>query len=309
MNKNKAQHKKCLVVTCGYFGDILFSTSLAEKLKSEQNFNSVDYLIGFPQVSKLVQNNKFIDEVYISVTPSPHPTNDNVDKTQYDKTIYLQPLNFQTPPAYEYQQFAQIEKPSPTYQIYTDPIYDEIAQDYVNELKQNKKSVIALMSNWQSKTYKFTPEQYKAGIDVPNLGYGGSHRDIPLIIQKLQENFNLLEVGIPPQYNQYSTISIKDNNQKSLLFEASLIKFCDFFVGTDGGLATIAAGVGTKTIITGDFNLQLYGWNGVIKKIDEPKLGPIHYFPNGGHVVLDPYLTDIEVAQSLIQNIKYESNI
>ncbi len=79
------------------------------------------------------------------------------------------------------------------------------------------------------------------------------------------------------------------------------MKFCDAFVGTDGGLATIAAGVGARTIITGDFNLQLYGWNGVIRKIKEPKLGPIHYFPNEGHVVLDPYLTDEEVAAHIVK--------
>ena len=33
-------------------------------------------------------------------------------------------------------------------------------------------------------------------------------------------------------------------------------------------------GVGTKTIITGDYVHQLYGWNGVIRKLKEPKLGP-----------------------------------
>ena len=80
------------------------------------------------------------------------------------------------------------------------------------------------------------------------------------------------------------------------------MKFCDAFIGTDGGLATIAAGVGTKTIITGDFNLQLYGWNGVIKKIEQPRLGPYEYFGNP-HIVLDPYFSDEQLTQAIINNL------
>jgi hypothetical protein len=158
------------------------------------------------------------------------------------------------------------------------------------------------MTNWQPKTYKFTPEQYKAGIDVPNLGYGGSHRNIQLIVDELEKHFTMYPVGVD-NASQQQTLNMQDNDQKSLLFEASLMKYCDAFVGTDGGLATIAAGVGTKTIITGDFNLQLYGWNGCVKKINHPRLGPREYFGDP-HVCLDPYLTDEEVAVEIIKAIK-----
>ena len=64
-------------------------------------------------------------------------------------------------------------------------------------------------------------------------------------------------------------------------------------------MINLAAGVGTKTIITGDFVHQLYGPNGVIKKIKNPKLGPEFYFPNSGHVSLDPYLLDEEVIEQM----------
>ena len=296
------EESRCLVITCGFFGDILFATSLADKLKSEQGFDVVDYLIGFPQVYRLVQNNKAIDNVYLSTNPSAYPTNNSIDQTQYKKVVTLQPLQFQVPPAYEQQQLAGIKNPSPVYHVHSEPEYDKVAKAYIEELRHGGKRVIALMSNWQPKTYIFTPEQYIAGIDVPNLGYGGNHRDIPSIVQKLQEHFILLEVGVPPQYDQHSTATLEDNDKKSLLFEASLMKFCDAFVGTDGGLATIAAGVGTKTIITGDFNLQLYGWNGVIKKIKQPRLGPYEYFGNP-HIVLDPYFSDEQLTQAIINNL------
>lgn len=292
---------KCLVITCGYFGDIMFATALAEKLKSERNHETVDYLIGFPQVARLTQNNPYIDNVYVSTPPNPFPLTHEIDTSQYSEIISLQTLNYIVPPAYEYQQLANIQNPSSEYVVYTESSYDVVAKNYIDSIRENNKKVVAIMSNWEPKTYLFTPEQYKAGIDVPNLGYGGSHRNIAMIIQQLQEHFTFIEVGVPADYNQSMTAGIADDHQKSILFESSILKYCDAFIGTDGGLATIAAGVGTKTIITGDFNLQLYGWNGVLKQIKDPKLGPAHYFPTAGHVVLDPYLTDTEVANYIVE--------
>jgi len=85
---------------------------------------------------------------------------------------------------------------------------------------------------------------------------------------------------------------------------ASLIKACDWFIGAEGGLANLAAGVGTKTIITGDYVHQLYGWNGVIERNQEPKLGPKYYFGEEDHITLDPYLTDEQVIEHIDKLIK-----
>jgi len=82
---------------------------------------------------------------------------------------------------------------------------------------------------------------------------------------------------------------------------ASILKHCDYFIGAEGGLANIAYAVGTKTILTSDFVHQLYGPNGVLQKLNEPKLGPRYYgsSPNM-HVDLDPYLTDEEVVSNIV---------
>lgn len=287
----------CLVVTFGFFGDIIFATSLAEKLKKE--YSTVDYLIGFPQVAQLVQNNPNIDNVFVSEYPGPKPYC-SIDLTKYGKVIELGALDYQVTPCEQYQRQAGLTEVSSEYKIFTTPEYDAVAKQVIEELKATyNKPVVALMTNWQPKTYLFTPEQYEAGIDVPNLGYGGAHRDIQYIVDELQKHFTLYPIGVGDA-NQQQTIHLPDDDQKSLLFEASVMKYCDAFIGTDGGLATIAAGVGTKTIITGDFNLQLYGWNGVLKKIKQPRLGPREYFGDP-HIVLDPYLTDHEVTQELIK--------
>ena len=75
----------CLVITFGFFGDIIFATPLAEKLK-RAGYSQVDYLIGFPQVAQLVQNNPNIDNVFVSPYPGPKPYY-SLDLTQYNRVI------------------------------------------------------------------------------------------------------------------------------------------------------------------------------------------------------------------------------
>jgi hypothetical protein len=300
LRKKKAmQNTKCLVITCGYFGDIMFSTSLAPKLANQ--YNQVDYLIGFPQMKTLLENDSSIHNVFVSDAPNPYPTSQYIHE-EYSRIIQLQPLNYLVTPCEEYQQFAGFIDITTEYKVYTFPQYDLIAKEYVEQLKKEyNKPVIGVMTNWEPKTYLFTPDQYKKGIDVPNLGYGGSHRNVQHIVNELTNYFTLIPIGMD-NLSQYQTLQVSDNDSKSLIFEASLLKACDAFIGTEGGLANLAAGVGCKTILTGDFIHQLYGWNGVLKKIKEPKLGPIYYFPDDGHIVLDPYLTDNEIINK-IRNI------
>jgi hypothetical protein len=292
-NKNN-----CLIITIGYFGDIAFASSIAKKIKLENQFEQVDYLIGFPQMETLMNNNPHIDKVYVSDFPNSTPIK-NIDFSKYSKVIRLSPLSFEMPPPIEFQISAGVNSPDSEYKIYTNSEYDEIAKSVIEDLRSNGKKVIAVMANWKPKTYIFTEDQYKAGIDVPNLGYGGKHRNIDYVTSELEKEFNLVYVGYPQEYNQLVTSKIEDNDQKSILFECSLMKFCDAFVGTEGGLCNLAAGVGTKTIITGDFVHQLYGWNGVLKKIKEPKLGPKHYFLKSDHVELNSYISDEEVIKQI----------
>lgn len=297
------KNTSCLVVTFGFFGDIAFASSIAKKLKQENQFDTVDYLIGFPQMETIIKNDPHIDHVYVSDFPSANPVK-NIDTSKYDKIVKLSQLSFEIPPPTEFQICAGVRNPDSEYKIYTSVEYDSIAMSAIEDLRSNGKKVIAVMANWEPKTYIFTEEEYIRGVDVPNLGYGGKHRNIDYVTSELEKEFNVVYVGYPQEYNQTITSKVEDNNQKSILFECSIMKFCDAFVGTEGGLCNLAAGVGTKTIITGDFVHQLYGWNGVLKKIKEPKLGPVHYFLNINHVELNPYITDEEVVNQIVNNLK-----
>jgi hypothetical protein len=291
------KNTKLLIIVTGFFGDIVFASSIAKKIKDEDQFSEVHYFIRFPQMKRLLLNNPYIDQVYVHSI-------DTVSESDYDKIVTIGQFSFDVPPPYEAQSLAGIKNPDTSYKLYTEYEYDIVARNYIEELrKEYNKKVVCIMSNWKHKTYIFTEEEYTRGIDVPNLGYGGKHRDLEFILSELKKVFYIVEVGFPQDVNQNQTIFIEDDTQKSVLFECSLMKYCDAFIGTEGGLCNLAAGVGTKTIITGDFVHQLYGWNGVLKKIKEPKLGPIHYFKNNDHVELDPYLTDAQVVEQIIKNI------
>tara|TARA_X000001382_G_scaffold130953_1_gene128131 strand:- start:298 stop:1152 length:855 start_codon:yes stop_codon:yes gene_type:complete len=279
--------EKILVKCTGFIGDILFASSIARKLKEQTNNITIDYSIPVAQPLELLFNNPYIDNVLLD---------SNVTESNYDRVIVTPVVDQSITPPRQFQQSAGIKDLDDKFKVYTNTSYDYLAEQTFSDAKNKGVKVITWLSNWEERSYLYTEQQYKDGIDVPNLGYGGSHRDINYIISNLNSNYAMLEVGFTNGVNQFSTGL---NTAATYSFTASLIKASDYFIGAEGGLANLAAGVGTKTIITGDFVHQLYGWNGVIKKIKEPKLGPKFYFGENNHTTLDPYLTDSEVVEKI----------
>lgn len=285
--------QKTLVKCTGYIGDVLFASSIAKKLKEESQTNlEIHYSIPVVQPLELLYNNPYIDKVLL---------HNDVDQSIYDSVINIPLVDQSITPPRQFQQAAGVTNIDDEFKVYTNPAFDYAAEQAFKETKDKGIKVITWMSNWEERSFLFTEEQYKAGVDVPNLGYGGSHRDIKYIIENLADKYALLEVGFTNGVNQFATGL---NTAATYSFTASLIKASDYFIGAEGGLANLASGVGTKTIITGDFVHQLYGWNGVIKKIKEPKLGPEFYFKNVGHITLNPYLNDKAVVEQIKTIIK-----
>lgn len=275
---------KILIKAIGFIGDNLFATSIAKKLKyKHDNLCEVDILLSVIQPFELISNDPHIDNVYLEMP-----------NKEYDEIFQLYPINRQSTPCEQFQIQCGIKNPSPEFEIYTNPTLDKYVE-YCFKNKGNKK-LVAWLSNWEERSFLFTEEEYKRGIDVPNLGYGGKHRDISYIVNELEKNNDiiLIEVGKPNGTNQLNT-DISTVSEYSLT--ASILKNCDYFIGAEGGLANLASSVGTKTILTSDFVHQLYGWNGVIEKCQDPKLGPTYYFE--GHINLDPYLTDKQLIKQI----------
>jgi hypothetical protein len=276
------------------------STGAARKIKEENPDDLVDYVIGFQQIESLLNFNPHIDNVFVLANPTPLPLH-NVrvgtlnDEYSYDMEYQLSETTKLMPPPFQFQLECDVKNPDTQFEVWTDPEVDKEVDEW-----STGKPIVAVMerTSWLAKAFRFTPEEYSRGIDVSFKGYGGRLRDIFKITDELAlalPDYDFVEVGL---HKDVSTIKASDKKAyRSMSWDASLLKRAEYFIGAEGGLANLASGVGTKTILTGEFVQQLYGWNGVIKKCDEPKLGPRYYFLDVEHIDLNPYLEDDEVIE------------
>lgn len=277
---------RVLIKCVGFIGDNLFASSVARKLK-EQGIETVDIEISIAQPLELIKLNPYVNNVLFF---------ESVNYSNYDVVYSLQPIHRKETPAVQFQKQCEVLNPTSDYTIYTNPAIDQYVTPLLKQAA-GSRILVAYMANWIEKTFRYTEEEYKRGIDVPNLGYGGQRRNIQHILETLErdERICLIPVGMMAGYDQRE---LTLDGVSNYTLTASILKVCDWFIGAEGGLANLAAGVGTKTVLTGDYVHQLYGWNGVIEKNMDPKLGPKYYFPQG-HYTLDPYLTDEQVVHEI----------
>ena len=282
-----------LIKVTGFIGDTLFSTSVARQIKRDRGFTGlIDYKIPVYQPYELLQLDNNINRVFLP--------NEDVDESIYDVVHTLPPCTQEDPPTIQYQKHCGIKDLDPSFDVNVPVDSLEVVEDMMKPYRSNGRKIVAWQANWEEKRFGFTEEEYVRGEDVPNFGYGGRRREIEYIVQKLSKVYNMIMVGFPP--------TVKQNDVGLLTtgiftHTAAILKCCDYMVGGESGLINLAAGVGTKTIITGDYVHQLYGWNGVMRKLKEPKLGPEFYFGGEKHKSLNPYLRDEEVVDEIIKEI------
>jgi hypothetical protein len=285
---------KILIKTIGFIGDNLFATSVAKKLKEKYgNECEVHFQISILAPFELIHNDPFIDKVFIY----------GESVGDYDKVYQLDPIHHKETPTKQFQKMCDVENISHEYKVYTNTAIDDLISKRFSEYRIAGYKTIAVQQNWEEKSFLFTEEEYIKGINVPNLGYGGKRRNISFIVNSIDKVDNVIIIPVGKS-NGYDQRSNDISSVGEFTMTASIIKSCDYFIGSEGGLSNLAAGVGTKTIITGDFVHQLYGWNGVIEKNEEPKLGPKYYFNQVAHVTLNPYITDEEVVKQIAKLIQ-----
>lgn len=298
--------KKILIKTYGFIGDILFASSIAQKLHEQYENVKVDYCIGFPQPYKLLKNNPYINEVFLSKHKGPKVTllEDEIDLSKYDLIQELCDLDLNQPPTTFWQKHCGISSPTSEFKVYTDHVLDKSVEYELNLLNSDNNKIIGYPVNWEKSTIKYTKDEYENKLyDVEKImtrTYNNT-RDINYIIDELSKNFILIPLGYDHKTSQYYTAL---DSTSTYTNTASIIKNCDLIIGPEGGLTNLAAGVGTKCIITTDFMHILYGPKGIIKQIDDVKLGPKNLFPNGPHVNLDPFITDDEIINFIKNSIQ-----
>lgn len=293
-----------LLVAHGYLGDNIFISSVAQKLIEEQQFDSIDYVTGFPQVFDILNQNPYINNVYVSdiIGPELKHTLGSYDLSGYSKVFTFDPFMFDIQPPLAAQKHCNVRNPSPEIKVWTTQENDEKAIKFLENLKKDSnKKVIAWQLSWDEKAYKYSEQDYwsKSGNFV--TGCGTKNRDISYIINELSKDFIMIPVGVPQTLSQFFTATYQ-HEYRSFSEDASLLKYCDYFIGNEGGMANLASSVGCKTILTYEFTWQLYGPRGIMRQFkDGPKLGPVHYFDNG-HMYLPLYKSDAEIV-GIITNV------
>jgi hypothetical protein len=295
--------KKVLIKTYGFIGDILFASSVAEKLHQQYDNVEVDFCIGFPQPYKLLQNNPYINQVFLSKHKGPRVTiPDSIQEKDYTD-IYEQTESLHNvQPTVLFQEHCRIENTTPEFTIYTEECFDRGVQYELAIHNTNKLKIVGYVANWNSNTVRYTKEEYLQGLLNPQLVLAHTHtntRDTDYIINQLSKEFLMIPLGYSKEVTQYhgalETVADYTN-------QASIIKCCDLVIGQEGGMTNLAAGVGTRCAITTDFMNALYGPKGIMRQLNSIQLGPKNLFPNRDHIHFDPYSTDEEIL-NIIKSI------
>ena len=286
--------KSCLIKPYGFMGDSLFAASAARKLKEEGQFEVVDLVTGFQQIKDLLTNDPWIDNIIILSAPTTTPLFGR-SGGRYDAEFQTTATLLTITPPMQAQLNCGVREPDSKFEL----VPSEDLCKLVREKYPEPYIAHMNVGSWMEKAFDFTRSEYIEGKDVPYLGYGGQLRDIPNILDEIRDDhFNLVEVGLK---KKFSSLEVgHKSHHRTISWDAAIIANADYFIGAEGGLANIAAAVHTPAILTADYVHQLYGWNGVMKQIEDPQLGPRFYWPEDGHVDLNPYLTDEQVIREMI---------
>jgi hypothetical protein len=280
---------KVLVNCTGFIGDILFASCLAKKIKIMMPQAEITYNIPLPQPKLLLEENPNIDHVVVQ---------QYMDPREFRYVFDIPTVDQNYPATIQFQNAVGIpqEIQSPEFYVHTVPKWDAWAE----KERERYQSIgpgfplIAYQIDWSWRAYACTKETLEQGIGAP-------HRNTDKILGRLMDTVQLVGVG----YNRDTPSSHSSTQDpEDYAKAASTIKSCDWFIGAEGGLSNLAAGVGTKCIITTDFIEQNYGKRGRVKRIENPQMGPAVYFPKAGHVHLDPCITDDEIIAEIIRIVK-----
>ena len=279
-------------------GDILFASSVAKKIKEESPWETscqLDFNVNYLQPLELLNNNPYIDKVYYKDSGSGYTDIFDINKSSHE-------LNLSTSVVSQYQRMCNIKSFNDTFEIFTNPVSDYSIECSMKELVE--------IEYWNSDIIKvcYVMDWDRKSFPLNNSTDRPITRNAHSIIESLRgnEQIMLFAIGIESKDSKkFPSI----NSASKFSFTASLIKNSDYVIGPEGCLTNLSSAIGTRTIITTDYIHGVYGPNGT--KVDknktyiEPFLGPRKYFPSGGHIHLDPKLTDQEVGDEILKIISY----
>ena len=294
-----------------HIGDVIFCSSVAKKLKQRNPECIIHYDVNYLQPMELLINNPYIDGVYYKESAS--IDYDVVYQLMNDDVTTLSPFESAVS---QFQRMCGIEDYDDTFEVFTNPQLDysiRRSMEQLTEIGDWDEDLIKIgyQVDWDRKSFLFTEEEYyRAEGGDDGTGYGTGKRNVFDIINcmEVSPKVMLFALGQDEKVSQkYPSL----NSTSKFSFTASLMKNCDYVVGGEGCLTNISSALETKTIITTDYIYQMFGPKGIHWQQgggDENKLesrtaflGPCSYFPNMGHVHMNPFLNDHETGQEILK--------
>lgn len=277
---------KILIRNPHFLGDILFSTSIADELKKEDEYSTVDFLVRWPQITNLLHNNPNIDNVFIY-------GNSSIDFSKYDKIFDVPFVNKIVTPPRQFQTDFGIPNPTDTFKVY---ISERMNRDAIEFIVQNfdvGKKTIGVQHNWKERSYNYTEYDYNNGVLLNQPESTIPRKNIKLIIDELSKNFNIIPVGLPNGIPNQHPHALDPN---LLEYHCAIMQVVDCVIGRESGVINMASGAGTKCIVDMSGLWLFFGPNGRTQKMENPMLGPKWYFPNDGHVHINPFATEDDIV-------------
>jgi ADP-heptose:LPS heptosyltransferase len=254
------KQKKAAVIASGYLGDTIACSAAASCL-SEKGYK-VTFYIRWPQIKPIFDNDKRFKTVIYRKFSNPKLLGRSLN--------FFYDLIIEEPNGWSYEEpfTSQIRRiagctPNPEYSL-------KLTSDQIKPKSQNDKPVICIAR------------------DLHKRSYG---RNIQQLVQEL-EKISLIEwVGLNPDF------SSKKGKSINLTIDAKKIAQADIFIGPEGGLLWLSAGLGTRCIY---FSEHIEALAEKIGRGNPRKaLGSVNHFPSGPHQALPAYCSNEFVVEEI----------
>ena len=212
LDEQSQKRKKAAVIATGWVGDTIACTAAATSL-SEKGYE-LTFFTRWPQLQEILQNDgRFKVRVYwhLKIIRLLKP----ILNLWFDRVVWEPSRwSYKEPFTSEIRRLAGCE-PHPEYELF---------------LSLGKKN-----------THQYHNERPRiaVGRDLYKRAYG---RNVDEFIEMLAEHAEIIWIGLDPNKNS------KNGKFQSLLKEAQRISTCNLFIGPEGGLLWLAAGIGMSCI-------------------------------------------------------------
>lgn len=260
LNMNLTRTKKAIVVSAGWLGDAIACSAAASSL-SEMGYKTT-LAIRWPQLKSIFDNDP-----------------------RFETVVYGKYLTYKIPRPIFPSRFDLIVR-EPKSWSYSNPFTIEIRKIAGCEPKPDYQ--LYLPKDTNSKDDSQNRPQIALSRDIKKRAYG---RDIEDFFEQISTFAYIKWVGLD------SSMNSKHGKSHSLLEDAACIKNSDLFIGPEGGLLWLAAGLGTRCTYFTEHILEVERAHQIkgLMKI----LGSENHFPNSNHKALRPYCSNLEAIDTI----------